>query len=82
MTHKRRDESCKTFRETDSGFKAPTQEQKQMGWSNKDQTMQKSKDDNILQYNFQDSFPHLNLDGDDLPSVFGKKKSECLLPDV
>lgn len=73
MTHELRDKSCEVIRETDGGFKAPTQEQKQMVWSNKDQTMQKSKDDNILQYNFQDSFLHLNLDKNDLPSVFGKK---------
>lgn len=49
MTHKRRDESCEAFKETDGGFKVPTQEQKQMVWTNKDQTIQKSKDDDILQ---------------------------------
>lgn len=43
MTHERQDESCETYRETDGGFKAPTQEQKQMVWSDKDQTMQKNK---------------------------------------
>lgn len=73
MTHERRDESCEAFKETNGGFKVPTQEQKQMVWTNKDQTIQKSKDDDILQYNFQDSFLRLNLDQDDLSSVFGKK---------